>query len=99
MMALRNLVEKLNSLNGAIHNKLHELEKQNKVISKKNLDYESRLNFKNIDYSSAYQKLNNDRKVLRQLYDMNNTQDQVNENIKKNLEMKKSRYWFLEFLI
>lgn len=99
MLALQNIVEKLHSLNGAIHNKLHELEKQNKFISKKNLDYESRLNFKNINYSSAYQKLNNDRKVLRQLYDLNNTQDQVNENIKKNLDMKKSRYWFLEFLI
>jgi hypothetical protein len=99
MQALQSLVETLNKLNGHIHNKLHELEKQDKLISKKNLDYESQLNFKNIDYSTAYQKINNDRKVFQNLYHDNTTQDKVNHDIRQNLKMKKSRYWFLEFLI
>lgn len=99
IQALQGLVETLNKLNGNIHNKLHELEKQDKIISKKNLDYESKLNFNNIDYNTAYQKLNNDRKILHKLYDQNNTQDKVNNDIRQNLRMKKTRYWFLEFLI
>lgn len=99
MQALEGLVASLDKLNGDIHNKLHELEKQEQVISKKNIDYESRLNFKNINYSTAYKKLNNDRKVLHKLYEQNNTQGKVNNDIKQNLKMKKSRYWFLEFLI
>ena len=99
MKALQGLVETLNNLNGAIHNKLYELEQQDKMISRKNLDYESRLNFNSIDYSTAYQKLSNDRKILHKLYNENNTQDKVNQDIRQNLKMKKSRYWFLEFLI
>ena len=99
MKALQTLVESLENLNGAIHNKLHELESQNNLISRKNLDYESRLNFDNIDYSTAYQKLSNDRKILHKLYNDNNTQDKVNKDIRQNLKMKKQRYWFLEFLI
>lgn len=99
MKALQGLVESLNNLNGAIHNKLHELEKQDKLISKKNLDYESKLNFNNIDYSTAHQKLSNDRQILHKLYHENITQDKVNNDIRKNLKMKKQRYWFLEFLI
>ena len=99
MKALQGLVETLNNLNGAIHNKLHELEKQDKLISRKNLDYESKLNFNNIDYSTAYQKLSNDRQILHKLYNENNTQDKVNQDIRQNLKMKKSRYWFLELLI
>lgn len=99
MKTLQGLVETMNNLNGTIHNKLHELEKQNKLITKKNLDYESRLNFNNINYSTAYQKINNDRKILHQLYNEINTQDKVNQDIRQNIKMKKRRYWFLEFLI
>ena len=57
------------------------------------------LNFKNINYSTAYEKLNNDRDVLHKLYEQNTTQGKVNHDIKQKLKMKKSRYWFLEFLI
>jgi hypothetical protein len=99
MQALDGLVASLDKLNGDINNKLHDLEKQDRHISKKNLDYESRLNFKNINYGTAYNKLNNDRKVLNKLYEQNNTQNKVNRDIQQNLKMKKSRYWFLEFLI
>jgi len=99
MTILQNLAENLNNLNGAIHNKLRELEKQNKIVSKKNMNYQSKLDFNSFDYNTAYEKLKNDRTILRKLYDQNNTQDELNENIKKNLNMKKSQYWFLDFLI
>ena len=98
MKTLQQLVERLNQLNAAIANQLYKVEKHEKYINKKNVDYQNKLTTQ-FNYSNAYEKLNNDRKVLQQLYDYNKTHDELNSNIKKNLNMKKSRYWFLEFLI
>lgn len=99
MKSLQHLVARLNQLNSAIVNKLSELEKHNSKINKKNINFQSQLDSNNLDFVGAYQKLNNDRTILRKLYNSNNSQDELNASINKNLKMKKSKYWFLEFLI
>lgn len=102
MSALQNISQKLEKLNKEIYDKFHAMEDDYKKIEDDGDQYQNNLNnlrLKGSDFSNAYRKLENDRKVIQRLRSNHETQNSINESLQKNLKMKKSQYWFFEFLI